>query len=454
MVKPDITRKLAQYAVTHNEFNDTVIHEAKRCMLDWLGVALGGSTHEGVDIILKTSNSLGNSQAATVIGRNEKIDVLHAALINGFMAHVLDYDDTHLDSFVHPSPPVWSALSALSAIHQFNGKEALEAFIIGFEVETRIGRVLFRKHDERGFHMTGMAGGFGAAAAAGRILGLSVEQMQKAFGITATYASGLRSMFGTMSKSIHPGKAAMSGLYGALLAKNGFTSALDVLEARRGYYEVNATEFDVIEAVEGLGEGFEILKNSVKPYSCGVVTHPIIDGAIALRQQYEANINEVDIIEIEVHPMVLDVTAKENPLTGLEGKFSVYHCAAAGILDGECGPNQFTDERVRNPELIEVRKKIVPKINEHFKTYESKVSLCFKNGEKVSHYVPFAKGTVDNPLSDAEMEAKYNSMAKIILGEAKSKELASLVWNLDESTFLSEILKKCSIGDCVPVGEE
>lgn len=454
MFANEITKQLAEYAVSYNNFNEKVIHEAKRCMIDWLGVTLGGSTHEGVDIILETAGLLGNNQNATVIGRNQKIDVLHAALINGFMAHVLDYDDTHLDSFVHPSPPVWSALGALSTIYEINGKEALEAFIIGFEVETRIGRVLFRKHDERGWHMTGMAGGFGAAAAVGRILDLTVEQMQQAFGITATYASGLRSMFGTMTKSIHPGKAAMSGLYGALLAKNGFTSAKDVLEARRGYYQVNADENDLDEVIEGLGTGFEILKNSVKPYSCGVVTHPIIDGAIALREEFQVNRDDIDRIEIEVHPLVLDVTAKENPVTGLEGKFSVYHCAAAGFIDGACGPHQFTDERVNDPEVVAVRKRISATINEDYETYESRVALHYKSGEVSSHYVPFAKGTENNPLSDEEMEIKYSSMARTVLGDVRSDRLLQLVWNLGEKTVLSEVLENASLLNNVLAGDE
>ncbi|WP_158553320.1 MmgE/PrpD family protein [Peribacillus saganii] len=453
MTNLNVTRKLAEYAVTHKEFNDQAVHEAKRCMLDWLGVAFGGSSHEGVDIILKTGSCLGNSQIATVIGRNEKIDVLHAALVNGFMAHVLDYDDTHLDSFVHPSPPVWSALSALSAIYPINGKEALEAFIIGFEVETRIGKVLFRKHEERGWHMTGMAGGFGAAAAVGRILGLTVEQMQQAFGITATYASGLRSMFGTMSKSIHPGKAAMSGLYGALLAKNGFSSALDVLEARRGYFEVNASESDLQAAVEGLGNSFEIFKNSVKPYACGVVTHPIIDGAIALRKQFAANQSDIERVEIEVNPMVLDVTAKENPSTGLEGKFSVYHCTAAGLLDGECGPKQFTNERVNAHDIAEVRKKVSARINKNYQTYESKVTLYHYSGEKYSHYVPFAKGTENNPLTDQELEGKYKSMAKEAINEERADNLAQFVWNLNDKVFLSDVLKQCSSEEFIKAGE-
>lgn len=443
MEENQITREFCEFLVglDNKDIDDKAIHEAKRCLMDWFGVVLGGSTHEGVDIILKTLDELGLSKVATVIGRKEKTDVLHAAFINSYMSHVLDYDDTHLDSFVHPSGPVWAAIVSLSERYPLNGKDALRSFVVGFEAETRIGRVLFRHHDEQGFHMTGMAGGFGAAAAAGRIMGLDVEQLQRAFGIVATYSSGLRAMFGTMSKSAHPAKAAMSGIYAASLAKNGFTSALNVLEAPRGYFLVNAAETDIEEVVEGLGQGFEIMKNSVKPYSCGVVTHPIIDGGIALRTSYREQAFEVDYILAEVNSMVPDVTGKKTPQTGLEGKFSVYHCIAAGLIDGECGPEQFTDSRVQASEIISVRDKIKLEVNPKFKEYEARVSLVLKNGKRITHYVPFALGTEKNGLSDLQIESKYFTMAKHVIGEQSARRLASSIWELDEDSELRKLLE-------------
>ncbi|MFZ3579370.1 MmgE/PrpD family protein [Virgibacillus sp. DJP39] len=438
----DITKTLADYVVStkNEEINEQTLHEAKRCLLDWLGVALGGSTHKGVDIILQTADVVGHSNDASVVGRNAKIDMLHAAYVNGFMSHVLDYDDTHLDSFVHPSAPVWPAIVALAEKENVTGKEALQAFILGFEVETRIGRVLFRKHEERGWHMSGMAGGFGSAASAGRILGLTVEQMQQAFGIAATYASGLRSMFGTMTKSAHPGKAAMSGLYAALLVKSGFTSAMDVLEHPRGYFAVNADESDLEDVIIGLGEGFEITNNSVKPYPCGVVTHPVIDAAIALHPKYQQQVGKVKHIIAEVNQMVPDVTGKTNPRTGLEGKFSVFHCAAVGLKAGRCGPDQFTDKRVCDPEIRMLREKIILQVNPKYKEYEAKLTLVFNDKETIVYHVPFASGTVFNPLSDKQIEEKYHAMAKKVIGESHSNILANSVWNVEESHSFKDII--------------
>ncbi len=438
-----VTKKFCEYLVglDNKDINDKAIHEAKRCLMDWFGVVLGGSTHKGVDIILKTLDELGIAKQATIIGRKEKTDVLHAAFINSYMSHVLDYDDTHLDSFVHPSGPVWATIVALSEKYPLNGKDALRAFVVGFEAETRIGRVLFRHHEEQGFHMTGMTGGFGAATAAGRIMGLNVEQLQRAFGIVATYSSGLRAMFGTMSKSAHPAKAAMSGIYAASLAKNGFTSALNVLEAPRGYFLVNAAETDIEEVVEGLGQGFEIMKNSVKPYSCGVVTHPVIEGGIALRTTFSEQSSEVDHIVAEVNSMVPDVTGKKTPQTGLEGKFSVYHCLAAGLIDGECGPDQFTDSRVQNLKIVAARDKVRLLVNPDFKEYEARVSLVLKSGERIVHNVPFALGTENNPLTGSQLENKCFSMAKQVIGEEAAKHLIESIWCLDETVELRKLLE-------------
>lgn len=441
-VELSVTKKLSDYAVNFpdDQITEQAIHGAKRCLIDWIGVALGGSEQEGPDILLETANYVGGNDDASIIGRKEKIDILHGALINGFLAHVLDYDDTHLDSFVHPSAPVWPAIAAICEKEDLNGLEALRAFVIGFEVETRIGRVLFRHHDQRGWHMSGMAGGFGAAAAVGRLLKLDAKQMQTAFGIAATYASGLRSMFGTMSKSLHPGKAAMSGLYGALLAKRGFTSAMNVLEADRGYFAVNAAEKEIQGVIENLGEDFEIFYNSVKPYSSGVVTHPIIDAAIALKNEYNIPIDEIKRIVAYVNHMVPDVTGKHTPSTGLEGKFSVYHCLAAGYIDGQCGPEQFSDGRVQSSDIIKLRGKINIEVNPNFHESEAKVVITTNGGRQIEHYVPQASGTADNPLSDYQLEQKYSSMAYNVIGREQTKSLAEKIWRLDESILFSDLM--------------
>jgi len=432
--KKGITKRLAQYVTgfDHGDMPSEVFHAAKRCLLDWLGVALGGSSHRGVDYLLHVAEEVGTESKAIIIGRGRKADILHAALINGYMSHVLDYDDTHLESFVHPSAPVWPAIASLSAMMKISGKDALSAFVLGYEVENRIGRVLFPHHDERGWHMTAMVGGFGAAAATGKLLRLDAGQLSQALGIVATYSSGLREMFGTMSKSLHIGKAAMSGLYASLLARSGFTSSEKVLEAPRGFFAVNADECDSRTVVARLGDGFEVLQNSFKPYSCGVVTHPIIDAVVNLRNREGIESQDVVAIEAEVHTMVPDVTGKKSPTTGLDGKFSIYHCIAAALVDGACGPDQFSDERVNHPDIISIRKRASIRVNPGFRKHEARVRITLGSGRRLEEHIPFARGTPQNPLTDEKLTEKYHSMAESVLGSKGAQELAEEAWAIDE----------------------
>jgi len=312
-----------------------------------------------------------------------------------------------------------------------SGKAALLAFVMGYEVENRIGRVLFNHHDERGWHMSGMVGGFGAAAAVGKILGLNLSQVRQAFGIAATYASGLREMFGTMSKSLHPGKAAMSGLYGALLVQEGFTSSENVLETPRGFFAVNAGECGLEAVLAGIGKDFGILKNSVKPYSCGVVIHPTVDGIIALKNRENILPQEVSKIEAEVHPMVPDVTGKTTPQTGIDGKFSIYHCMAAALMDGACGPDQFSDKRVHADDIVSVRKRASIRVNPDFRHEEARVVIHLKDGRKFEAHVPHASGTPQNPVTDSSLTQKYAGMAQKVIGAEQTKALAENIWKLE-----------------------
>ena len=438
-----ITESLARFVAETrlDKIPEQALHGAKRCLMDWLGVALAGSHHESVSILLDV---LGRETIpeSKVIGRDLRIDFLNSALVNAYMAHVLDYDDTHLYSFVHPSAPVWSPIMALLNRIPMSGMEALLAFVLGFEVETRIGMAMKPYMLQRGWHMTGMVGGIGASAAIGKLLNLNVEQQMHAFGITATYASGLGEVLGSMSKALHPGKAAQSGLFAALLAKKGFTGPANVFDAPRGFFNVHVglTGFDEI-VLSGLGETFEINRDSFKPYPSGVVTHPSIEAMIAIRNEHRVDPEEIDQIQLEVHPMALDVTGKRAPRTGLEGKFSVYHCVAAACIDGTCGLDQLTDEKVQNRQITDLRGKIVAIRNDSFSNAEAKVTVSLKDGRRIEKHIPHASGTDHNPLSDKQLQTKYEQNARLVLGEKNIAKLSELIWNLDASGNIGEMLK-------------
>src|SRR5699024_5766304 len=258
----------------------SVVLHAKKSLLNWLGVTIGGINHETINILLETTEELTNSDQATILGRNKKMDILSATLINGTSSHIFDYDDTHLDTIHHPSGPVAPVVFALGEKFGTDCQTLLRAFILGCEVELRISKAIYPSHYQNGFHITSSTGVFGAMTAAGIIMEVNEEKMAMGLGLAGTQAFGLREMFGTMTKSFHPGKAAQNGLLAALLVKNGFTSSDQVLEAKRGFLNVYNSNSQPEKILENWGEDWQLEKNYFKPYACGIVLHPSIDACI------------------------------------------------------------------------------------------------------------------------------------------------------------------------------
>ena len=300
----DVTRTLAAYVVSSkpDDLPAPVRAEACRTLLNWAGCAVGGSRHETVDITVRALSRFAGPNQASLLGRRERMDILHAALINGVSSHVLDFDDTHLKTVIHPAGPVAPAILALSEIQAVSGRDLLHALVLGAEVECRIGNAVYPAHYDRGWHITGTTGAFGAAAACGRLLGLSEQQMRWALGLAATQPVGLREMFGTMTKSFHPGRAAQNGLMAALLAKENFTSSDTGIEGRTGWAHVLSTSCDYDQITRGLGEHYEILLNTYKPFACGVVLHPVIDACLQLRALHQLTPDAIERIDLSGTP--------------------------------------------------------------------------------------------------------------------------------------------------------
>ena len=295
-------------------------------------------------------NEFSGPREASILGRSERVDIFQAALLNGATSHTFDFDDTHIKTVIHPSAPVLPAILALAEHQPVSGRDFLHAFILGVEAECRIGNSIFPNHYDAGWHITATAGVFGATAAAGRLLKLNEQQMVWALGIAATHACGVRETFGSMAKPLHPGIAARNGLMAALMAKKNVVGPEQGIEGRRGFAAVLSTKFDPAAITEGLGASWEIMSNSYKPYACGVVIHPAIDGCIQLRNEHGLKLDDIARIDLKVHPLVLELTGRRKPATGLEGKFSVFHSCAAAILLGEGGESAYSDTIVRNAE--------------------------------------------------------------------------------------------------------
>ena len=439
----EVTRTLARFIVNHkySDIPQKVRHEAARSFLNWVGCAVGASRHDTVERALAALNEFSGPREATVLGRGDRLDVMLAALMNGTTSHTFDFDDTHLKTVIHPSGPVASALLALAERKQMSGADFLHAFILGVEAECRIGNAVYPSHYDVGWHITATAGVFGAAAAAGRVLGLTEQQMVWGLGIAATQSSGLREMFGTMVKPMHPGNAARNGLLAAFLASKNFTSAEQGIEGRRGFANVLATGRNYAEITEKLGETWEISLNTYKPFACGIVEHPAIDGCIQLRNEHKLKAEDIESIALAVHPLVLELTGKKTPQTGLEGKFSVYHSSAVAVIHGAAGEEEYSDEVVRAPKVIALRDKVTAAVDKAMHEDQVRVTIRLKGGKTLERYVEHAVGSLGRPMSDADLEAKFRALCSGILAKAEADRLIRLCWDIGKLDDAAEVAR-------------
>jgi 2-methylcitrate dehydratase PrpD len=418
-----------------------VRHEAKRALVNWMGCAIGASRHDTVTRAIAALAPFAGREQATILGRGERFDVLHAALINGMASHTFDFDDTHLKTIIHPSGPVAAALLALSEHLRVSGEEWIHAFVLGVEVECRIGNAVYPSHYDIGWHITGTAGVFGAAAATGRLLGLSEAQLVWALGIAATQASGLREMFGTMCKPLHPGLAARNGLVAALLARQNFTSATQAIEGKSGFASVLATERDYTRITESLGETWELSGNSYKPFACGVVAHPIIDGCLQLRSEHRLVPDSIEAIELSVHPLVLELTGKKAPRVGLEGKFSVFHSAAVAMIDGAAGEAQYSDARVGDPRVVALRDRVIAVVDPALAEDAARVRIRLKGGRIVERFVAHALGSLARPMTDRDLENKFRTLCAHVLTEDTIDAVLAACWRLEQSADVGALAR-------------
>ncbi|UHD44984.1 MmgE/PrpD family protein [Aureimonas altamirensis] len=441
MEQTDVTRQLARWIVglDADAIPDTVRQEGVRTFVNWFGCALGGASHETVDRALAAVRPFSGKASAQVIGRGDRLDALHAALVNGISSHVLDYDDTHLKTIIHPAGPVASAILAVSEGRAVSGKDFLTALIAGIEVECRIGNSVYPDHYDRGWHITGTAGVFGAAAATGRLLGLSERQMTWALSLAATQASGLREMFGTMTKSFHPGRAAQNGAMAAFLAEADFDSSERGIEAPRGFANVLSTKQDYDEILGGLGQRWEAALNSYKPFACGIVIHPTIDGCQQLRERLPQDGGDIASVHLRTHPLVLELTGKKTPRTGLEGKFSVYHAAAVALLHGDGSPTAFTDAIVADPKVIALRDKVEAVADPAMPEDAVFIRIAHADGRTIELDVPHAIGSIERPLSDEAISEKFRRQAALVVGEDKAERLLQSAWQIGSSADAASI---------------
>jgi 2-methylcitrate dehydratase PrpD len=443
----DVTRTLAHYLVTarYEDLSPTVRKEGLRTLLNWVGVAVGGSRHQTVEIAVAALGPFSGPGQAGLLGRRERFDIMNAAFVNGISSHIFDYDDTHLKSIVHPSGPVISPILALSEYRDVSGKEFLNALVLGVETACRIGNAVYPNHYDRGWHITGTAGVFGGAAAAGKLLGLSEQQMVWALGLAASQPVGFRESFGSMNKSFNPGRAAHNGLTAALLASKNYKSSEQMIEAKRGWANTISTKQDYREITDGLGQRYEAALNTYKPFACGIVLHPAIDAAIQLRNENKLTPDQIDHIDLRVHPLVLELTGIKTPKDGLEGKFSVYHAVAIAIVEGAAGEKQFSDRAVRDPVVVGLRSKVIPVVDSAIQPEQVELTITLKDGRRLHKFIQHAVGSVEVPMSDVALEVKFSDLAEGILPGDQTRRLMDACWNLEKLPSAAAVAKAAVI---------
>lgn len=438
---PPITSIVAKFVASHpgRGWSDAVEHEAHRTFCNWLGCAIGASRHEAADAALAAIAMLQPAPQATILGRTEKVDMASAALVNGITSHTFDFDDTHLKTIIHPAGPVASAALALAEHTGASGRALIDSLVLGIDVACRMGNAIYPDHYDRGWHITGSTGMLGAAAACARLLRLDDTKTAMALGIAASQPIGLREQFGTMTKPFHPGGAARAGLMSALLASKGFTASPRALEAPRGFAQVVSTKHDWNEITNELGSRFEISFNTYKPFACGIVVHPSIDAATQLRAR-GVKPADVERIELRVNPLVLELTGKQEPANGLQAKFSVYHGVAAGLTFGRAGEEEFSDDVVRRDDVVTLRRKVVATVDPSIDEASADVVAVLAGGRREHVFVEHAIGSLQRPMSDADLDAKFEALVAPVLGKPRSKALARAAWGVGDARELRALL--------------
>ncbi|MBV8392131.1 MAG: MmgE/PrpD family protein [Alphaproteobacteria bacterium] len=435
-----ITAGLARF-VTDTRWQDVPAearHEAKRALLNFFAAAIAGCRTEPVELALRTLADFSGGRQAAIVGRRERIDALNAAFLNAAGANVFDYCDTHLPTVVHPTAPLAPALLAMAELKRVTGPDLLLAFVLGFEIECRIGMAVSPGHYPKGWHITSTCGPFGAAAGAGKLLGLDAKKMAWALGNASTQSAGLSECLGWPAKSLSVGNAARNGLLAALLADKGFAGPPEPIAGSQGWLAVMDEPVKWEALTEGLGKAWEVANNSLKPYPCGFVIHPLLDLALDWRRAHPKA--EIERIAFRGNPLLLQRTDRPNVATGREAQVSLQHAVAAAIVTGKAGLGQFTDACVDDPAVKALRARISVASDPAITTIGAEMDVVTRDGKKHSVSTKAARGSTANPLKDSEIEDKLRAEAASWQSGHDIQPLIDAAWTLDRSDDAATLL--------------
>ncbi len=441
-----LTRALADYAsgLRFDDIPDDVRTVVKHCMLDWLGVTLAGSREDAGRIVREEALDQGGAPQASIIGDGARISVGQAALVNGTASHALDYDDVHFAFLGHPTVTVVPAVLAIAERDAHGGEALMTAFVAGVEVGSRVGHYVTEAHYARGHHATGTLGTFAAAAGTARLLGLDAEDCATALGIAATQAAALKSMFGTMCKPLHAGKAAANGQYAALLAKRGFSSRADAIECSQGFADTQSPDIEPEGVLDGFGERFHTRDVLFKYHAACYGTHAAIEALSRLRRAHGIDANQIEAVEIRVPTRNLKVCNIQEPGSGLEAKFSLRFVSAMALAGKSTSDIASFDDAICTDEaLVRLRDRI--RVVGEGELARGTCEVIVTMRDRVVYRDFDNVGIPSRDLVDQgrRLEEKFATLASPVAGERKVAEIIDLMRGLEELENVSEIVARC-----------
>jgi 2-methylcitrate dehydratase PrpD len=411
---------------------------AANAVLDTVGVTLAGAVEPAARVVQQVVARDGSGPCA-ILGTTSHASAANAALANGTAAHALDYDDMCFVSLAHPSAPLVAAGLAAAELTGASGRALLDAYIVGFEIEGRLGRVMNPRHYQRGWHCTATIGTIGAAAASARLLRLDAERTGHALAIAASEASGLKENFGTMVKPLHAGLAARNGVLAALLAQAGMTASAAAIDGPQGFLAAMDSERPSLdEAAADLGVRWEIVDTgiTVKLYPSCAGTHPTLDALLDLRRRERFTAEDVEAIDVGVDPIVPTILIYDRPSSGLEAKFSLPFCAAAAVVDGRVAIDTFTSVRLTDPAILALQSRVTMRVDPTLDASapsltQARVSVRLRDGRVLSASANGARGYPEHPASDDELAGKFLASAKATVSEPAATRLLTALRDLD-----------------------
>jgi 2-methylcitrate dehydratase PrpD len=414
-------------------------HEAKCALLNFIGTALGSARDPMVETAVAVLAPFSGPSGLTLIGRDETLDAMAASFINCIAGNHLEYDDTHLRTVIHPTAPVAPPVLALAEEREIPGAAALHAFILGVEVECRIGNAVSPGHYAGGSHITATAGVFGSAAAAAKLLGLSAAQIGMTLGLAATQSAGLVENLANAAKSVGVGNAARNGLFAALLAERGYTAAPAALEGRLGWAQSRGGTLDLEEIDGGLGERWELRSNSYKPYPCGIVFHAVIDACLALRDRLHLSADDVTAVTVRGSQLLLDRGSRP-VLTDRDARISIHHSAAVALARGRAGVAEFEAAAVADPTLGALRAKVRAGLDPALPDGAAAVTIETRDGRSETVRIDHARGSAQHPLSDRDLEDKFRENAAIGGSAHGTDERIAAIWGMEGALSLRPLM--------------